>query len=672
MARAKPPSRIDFLSPLSVIPGLGDRRVRALKESGITNIGDLLYHFPRRYIDRSVITPIGMLEQKLDQYCTVIGTITKTRLEPGKRKRLRIQITDESGSFEALWFHGVSFFRKTLSTGKRLLLYGKVGKYVTYQMVHPLVESIGSDKHAAEVPYLPQYPLSTAMRDVTLHQKLLFKSIQWILKHIKHYPQKLPKSIEQKKQYPPLAECLAQIHVPQNLEKLHNYYARLKYEELYQLALTLRWSRRKFALPGRSLLHGGFLERFKKILPFTLSPSQNDAIETLFADSASSQRMHRMLQGDVGSGKTVVAFAACLPALHEGCQVTWLAPTEILARQTYETVLEWLNHYNIKAKLFIGGMAHKERSELLKELQSGDLPFIIGTHALLQPTVNFARLGMTVIDEQHKFGAQQRLSLQQKGPAADFLLMSATPIPQTLAQTLYGDLDIVTIKGRPGRGKAVNTHLVPEKKRTDMETFMLKEIEQGGSQVFYLVPRIDSENEKMVLKDVHSVYETLHSGRFSHIPLAPLHGKQTSQEKERIMSEFARGDLKMLIATTVVEVGIDVSNATIMVIENAERFGLSQLHQLRGRVGRGEKESYAFLLTNDNPGDLAMKRLKKFCQIHDGFHLADLDLKMRGPGEVVGFRQSGWDELSIANILDDAPLFREIQEDLKTILQNEE
>lgn len=670
MPAQKPNPRLDFLSPLTHVPGLGRKRISALHESGITTIGDLLYHFPRRYVDRSTIVPIGSLSDYRDRSCAVIGTITKTRVERGRKPRLRIQVSDDTGSFEALWFHGIPFFRKALHTGKKVLLYGKVRKFIDYQMSHPLVETVGANRSAADIPFLPQYPLTTAMREAHLQQRALFKSMQWVLKSLKHYPQILPEKIERKKNFPSLATCLNEIHIPSDPEKLKPYFDRLRYEELYQLALTLRWSKRKFALPGRSMKPGKFPQKMKAALPFTLTSEQEKAVNTLYSDAASAHRMHRLLQGDVGSGKTIVAFFACLPALNEGLQVAWLAPTEVLAQQTFNLVSSWLDNFGIKPGLLKGGISSKQKQELLADLRAGKCRFVVGTHALLQPSVHCANLGMIVIDEQHKFGAEQRLTLQQKDPASDFLLMSATPIPQTLAKTLYGDLDIVTIRSLPKGRQKVSTHIVPEEKRKDMEQFILRELTQNGSQAFCIVPRIDCEDDYGEIKDVHSVYGAMKGGTFAGIPVAAIHGKLDSVEKETSMQAFAEGRIKLLIATTVVEVGIDVPNATIMIVENAERFGLSQLHQLRGRVGRGDKKAYTFLLANPTENEITEKRLKRFCTNHDGFTIADLDLTLRGPGEVAGFRQSGWSELKIADILKDADTFREIQEELDNLLAN--
>lgn len=666
MTSVKPNPRLDFLSPLSKVPGLGAKRVAALKESGLCTIGDLLYYFPRRYIDRSTIVPIAQLQSYLNQTCTLIGTITQTKAERGRKPRFRIQISDNTGTCEALWFHGINYFRNVLTKGKTVLLHGKIVHFHSYQMFHPMVESMNST--TTLIPYLPQYSITESMHETFIQQKILFSAISWILKNLTHYPQILPDQIEQKKNFPALAVCLQQIHVPSDPGALEPFYNRLRYEELYQLALTLRWSKRIFSQPGRSLNPGILPGILISKLPFTLTDDQRTAIDILYSDAASSKRMHRLLQGDVGCGKTIVAFFATLAAINEGLQVAWLAPTEILARQTHFLVSQWLKTFDIQAGLISGGLNNIMKQDVLAGIRSGSLQFVVGTHSLFQPSVTFKNLGMIVIDEQHKFGANQRLCLQQKDPASDFLLLSATPIPQTLAQTLYGDLDTVTIRSQPNGRQKVSTHLVPENKRTAMETFILKEITKNNSQVFYLVPRIEYDEHDSTIKDISTVFDHLKCSALSNVPIAVLHGKLDDEEKKHIMQNFAAGDIKILVTTTVVEVGIDIPNATIMVIENAERFGLSQLHQLRGRVGRGSLKAFTFLLTQPTGNENTLVRLKHFCAMHDGFAIADLDLSLRGPGEVTGFRQSGWDELKVADILNDADIFREINRELDVIL----
>ena len=663
------PQSLDFLSPVSMVAGFGPKRIAALREGGLETVGDLLYHFPRRYIDRSRIVPLQSIGDYLNATCTVAGTIAKVHGERGRRSRLRALLTDETGSIELLWFAGIPVYRALIKPGVKLLATGKVGRYTKFQMVHPLVERLRDSGAQGHVPYLPLYSQSEAMRDAGISHRLLLKAIQWALDAVTHYPSLLPAPIEKKRGFPPLDRCLREMHLPTDLKHLDRYKERLRYEELYKLALTLRWSRRKFALPGRSMLPADLPGRFRALLPFALTEDQEKAIAVLFGDAASDRRMHRLLQGDVGSGKTLVAFFACFPALASGFQVAWLAPTEILALQTFRLVAAWLKPLGFKAALLTGGSATSEKQAILEELMTGAARFVVGTHALLMPSVKFKRLGMIVIDEQHRFGAEQRLTMQEKDTASDFLLMSATPIPQTLAKTLYGDLDTVTIMQAPQGRIPVATHLVPESKRPDMEAFVLHEIEQHGAAAYYVVPRIEQDETAETIKDAETTLAELKKGAFAGISMACLHGRMASIEKERIMRSFAEGTVRLLISTTVVEVGVDVPRATIMIIENAERFGMAQLHQLRGRVGRGKAKSYCFLFTSGQIHTNAMRRLSFFCRHHDGFKIAEVDLSLRGPGEVSGFKQTGWEGLKVADIIRDASLFREIQEEMETILQ---
>jgi ATP-dependent DNA helicase RecG len=454
------------------------------------------------------------------------------------------------------------------------------------------------------------------------------------------------------------------MHMPANPDALDRFRERIVYEELYRLAVTLTVAKRKFALPGRSLSPGPLTEAFRTLLPFTLTEEQNRAVALLHGDAARPARMHRLLQGDVGSGKTVVAFFACLPALNACIQVAWLAPTDVLARQAFSLISAWCGALGFTSGLLTASEPADRKKNLIDDCAKGRVRFVVGTHALMGPKVVFKHLGMIVIDEQHKFGAVQRLSLQEKDLRADFLLMSATPIPQTLASTLYGDLDVVTIKGLPSGRIPVKTHCVSPARRADMEQFLRKQISEGA-QVFYVVPRIDScgDDASGGMKSAVDVFSSLSRGALSGIPCGLVHGRLDESERGPIMDAFARGEVKLLVATTVIEVGIDVPGASVMVIENAERFGLSQLHQLRGRVGRSAKRAYCFLLGEQT--EASRERLDFFCKHSDGFVIAEKDLRLRGPGEVTGIRQSGWEDLKMADILRDAAIFREILGDFE-------
>ncbi len=643
---------------------MGPKRTAAMLESGVETVGDILYRLPLRYVDRSVITPLGKMKEYIDSNCTVSGVVEAVRFEKGRKPRFIALLTDNTGSVELIWFRGLPYYRKTIRKGMRLVVSGKTTFFKTFQMVHPVVEILSaSTTSEAVIPILPLYGLTDAMREAGIGQQFMRNTIRWIFDNCRHFPQTLPQNIEKRRNLPSLAESLLNLHFPRPHTDMERFKERLKFEELYRLAISLHHSRRSFFRPGRPLSAGGLAEQFIGSLPFSLTHDQKSAIDTLLADIASPRRMHRLLQGDVGSGKTVVAFCAALPSLNEGLQVVWMTPTEVLARQTWKRINEWLQPLGYSAELLVSSLKSGGNHEIRRRIASGEVRFVVGTHALLQPSVTFHNVGIFIIDEQHRFGARQRLMLHEKDRRADFLLMSATPIPQTLAQTLYSDLDLAAIRSLPPGRQPVATHIVPNSKRSEMERFIRERI-ASGSKCYYIVPRIekneDEEEATNQLHDLETTFAELTGGVFRGIPAAYIHGKLDNIEKERILEDFSSGKILLLVATSVLEVGVDVPEASVIVIENSERFGLAQLHQLRGRVGRGREKSYCFLLTSDQAGTGAIERLKTFCKEHNGFEVAELDLKLRGPGEVAGYKQSGWDDLLYADIIRDAKLFADI------------
>ena len=654
--------RIDFLSPAGTIPGIGPRRVAALAAAGITTLGELLCYYPRRYLDRSICTPIAELEKLVGQQGTVGGTITATRVERGSRTRLRVQLSDGCATMEAIWFSGIAWLRPSLQCGKRCLLSGNIGWFKGPQMVHPHLEflSTNPDKHPR--PYLPRYRTTLAMKEAGIGQKVLMESMEWTLQHMRHYPRVLPPWLEADLDAPSLESALNTIHFPSDPDQLPPAYERVVCERLYTLALILRRNRDALRRSGRSFRSRDLLDRFLASLPFTLTPSQHQALETLTHDAASVNRMHRMLQGDVGCGKTVVACAATLPALEAGYQIAWMAPTEILAYQSWKTLRSWLEPMGLSVALLCGATRTSERRAILNDLRTGSLHIVIATQALLNPKVQFHRLGMVVIDEQHRFGIEQRRVLLSKDSSADVLLMSATPIPHSLAQTVYGDLDLVTIQeGRANRPR-LTTHLVPQERRSAFEQFLRTQVIEHDAQVYYVVPRVEqSDDEEQELAAVETTLRRLSSGPLAHISCALVHGGLNPERKQEIIDAFADGSLRVLVATTVVEVGIDSPNATIMVIEDAHCFGLSQLHQLRGRVGRGTRRSYCFLLASSPCAADAEKRIRTFATTSDGFALAEMDLATRGPGNTTERVQSGWDDPDLPFILAHRKTFIRLQ-----------
>lgn len=664
MKRQKKPRHCDFLTHVGNVPGIGEKSVYALQQAGITTIGDLLQYFPRRYIDRSVLTPIAELGAHADACCCVVGTITRTRVQRGRRSRFRIWLQDATGTCEAMWFHHIQGMRSQLRKGKKIALTGTVSARYGVCMVHPLVEPLAGDQDRPAVAYLPVYPMTGAMKEARMSQKRLFDAIAWCLRHVEQYPQMLPRQLEAAHGFVSRRHCIRQLHMPDDPAALGPCIERLKYEELYALARELHFSRRRFAGNGRALAPGDMTARFERHCPFPLADEQKETIALLQREAAGPQRMHRLLHGDVGAGKTVVAFCAALPALDNGFQVAWMAPTEVLAAQTHAVISQWAQPLGLEVCLYTGRSAGAQRQRIAAALSAGQRLLVVGTHALAGDSLCFGRLGMCVIDEQHRFGVAQRIRLQHKDPRADFLLLSATPIPQTLCHTMYGDLKTVALHtGAWARRRHVTTHMVPAHKRRDMQAFVAEALAHGDSRAFYVVPRIeaDDDGETNGLRDIETVQKDLAGGPCKRIPMAVLHGRSGPEAQQEAVRGFAEGTVRFLLATTVIEVGVDVPDADIMVVENAQRFGLAQLHQLRGRVCRGTGRGYCFLVYDSDIGDAARQRLKYFCTDNDGFRIAEKDLQMRGPGELTGVRQSGWLALRFADMLRDAAAFKKIQ-----------
>ena len=663
---------LDFLSPVSVLPKFGPRRLAALAEAGIETVRDLLYRFPRRYIDRSRIIALADINQFVNQSCTVSGVITRAHVEQGRRSRLRVQITDADGySMEALWFAGVSYLQKILYADVKVLLTGTVTLHTRIQMVHPLLEILTNDT-LPKLAWLPRYALSGEMRAAGIGQKFMQTTIDWIFSHVTRFPAVLPPLIEQREKFPPLAECLKELHAPRNPDQLELYRKRIDYETLFELALLIHASRRAHIKRGMAQPAGELLHAFRALLPFTLSAAQEAALAILLADMAGLQRMHRLLQGDVGCGKTVVAFMTALCALQHGRQAVYLAPTETLARQIHATVTPWLTALSKTGAVLLGSTPAAKRTTMLRDIASGACHFVVGTHALLEERVHYPQAGILIIDEQHKFGLEQRQQFFKKAPLADLLLMSATPIPQTLAQTLYSDLELATITALPHGRKPVATRRVPGAKRHDMEAFIALQLQTGNNRAIIVVPRIESDDDDdaaTTLQSAEDVALRLKQSVLAPLGIALLHGRIDTVSAQRTMQDFVDGRYKVLVATTVIEVGVDIPAASIMVVENADCFGLAQLHQLRGRVGRGGQDAWCFVIPGPHPTDIGAKRLDYFCKNHDGFAIADEDLRLRGPGEVLGAAQSGFSDERMAIILKNGDLFRSISTEIAELIK---
>jgi len=634
---------------------------------GVTTIEDLLYYFPRRYEDRTRFTTIAELKEG------GVYTIKAEVLVKGQRAALRRRgfsiteavVADESGKVHCVWFNQ-PYLEAYLKVGVELILYGKVERYTTrLQMENPDFEVISDEKdaslHIGRI--VPVYSITQGITQRSL-RRLVKDALDETTGRIKEF---LPYDIRSRNGLLNLPKSLLNIHFPENLDLQQQAFRRLSFEEflIFELPLALRKIHRQDQPGLAHTVKGKLVEGFISNLPFELTESQQKVIEEIRADMARPRNMHRLLQGDVGCGKTVVATVATIMAVQGGYQAAFLVPTEILAKQHYEKIssqvsLAGSQGKKIRVELVTSSTDKKEKEKIYHDITEGRIDLIIGTHALLEEKVVFKNLGLVVIDEQHKFGVGQRALLPQKGPNPDVLIMTATPIPRTLAITLYGDLDISVITELPAGRKPIRTQWIKSGQRNWLYDFMRAQIKEGRQA--YIVYPVIEESYHLDLLSAKKMYGDLKENVFQEVKVGLIHGRLKPKEQDKAMSEFKAGTIQILVATTVLEVGIDVANASVMVIEQAERFGLSQLHQLRGRIGRGAYESYCILVSDaDSPE--ATGRLEAMVKYSDGFRIAEEDLRIRGPGEFFGRRQHGLTELKIANPLTQMHLLKSSREE---------
>ena len=648
---------------ISYLPGVGPKRAEVLaSEANIRSFWDLLTYYPYKYIDRSRFYKICEINDALP-YIQLKGKITSFELVgEGRARRLIAHFSDGTGSINLVWFKALHLIVHYYKVDIPYIIFGKPTRFGSiYEILHPDIDHESNEEQVSG-GLVPFYNTSEKMKKSQLSSRSLQDLVFILLKNIGGViPESLPEYLLQQLHLMPLDEALRNIHFPESTEKLKQASLRLKFDELFfiQLHLLQNSVNRKRRLKGIvfSTVGDYFNTFYREHLPFQLTNAQKRVVKEIRADLGSGHQMNRLLQGDVGSGKTLVALLSMLLALDNHCQACMMAPTEILAGQHYHTILRFLNGMDIRVALLTGSTKKREREKLLPAIASGEIQILIGTHALIEETVSFASLGLAIIDEQHRFGVEQRAKLWTKSPVIPHVLvMTATPIPRTLAMTLYGDLDISVIDELPPGRKPIKTIHRFDNHKAELFSFLRQQI-QAGRQVYVVYPLIEG-SEKSDYKNLEEGFENFKK-IFPEFTVCMVHGRMKSVEKETEMQKFVKGEAQILMATTVIEVGVDVPNASVMVIESAERFGLSQLHQLRGRVGRGAEQSYCILVSDYNLNDDTRKRLDIMTSSNNGFVIAEEDLKMRGHGELEGTRQSGEGlDLKIADLASDGQILQ--------------
>lgn len=662
---------------IKFLPGVGPHRAEILeKELGIRSFRDLLYHFPYKYVDRSRIYRISEIDGTMP-YIQLKGQILSFEtLGEGRQRRLVAHFSDGTGVADLVWFQGIKFVTGKYKCREDYIVFGKPTVFGgRVNIAHPDIESADGLTLSA-MGLRPYYNTTEKMKRMNISSGAIEKLVATLFSVIGDdvVEETLSPSIVAAHGLMPLMEALRNVHFPRNPEVLRRAQYRLKFEELFYIQLNiLRYSRERRNRFG-GIVFGRVGENFNtfysEYLPFSLTGAQKRVVREMRRDMGSGRQMNRLLQGDVGSGKTLVALLAMLIALDNGCQACMMAPTEILASQHYETLCRFLDGMNVRVELLTGSVKGKRRENILHGLTDGSVNILVGTHAVIEDTVEFASLGLVIIDEQHRFGVEQRARLWAKNKVLPHVLvMTATPIPRTLAMTLYGDLDVSVIDELPPGRKPVTTVHRFDSTRASMYEFVRGQLRMGRQA--YIVYPLIQESEKMDIKNLEDGYATV-CEVFPEYKVSRVHGKMKPAEKDEEMRRFAQCETQIMVATTVIEVGVNVPNASVMVIENAERFGLSQLHQLRGRVGRGADQSYCILMTGYKLSEETRKRIQIMVDTNDGFEIAEADLKLRGPGDIEGTQQSGVAfDLKIANLARDGQLLQYVREVAEHIIDDD-
>lgn len=646
----------NWSSNIKYLKGVGPAKAAMLAKLNIFTIGDLLQHYPRRYEDRSRLLPIRQLaDNETQTFQATVANIAESKPRRGLIIT-KITVRDDSGIAQLVWFNQ-SYLKKWFKLGDQLIICGKVERrYGNIQVNHPEVEVVDGAEflHAGRI--VPVYPASES-----LGQRWLRTVMRQGLDAYGAVPESLPQTLVADYKLLDRRLALENIHFPVDEATLEAARRRLVFEELYLLQCGLLFLKHKNKRAGgiKHLPDGDLVKSVEERLPFMLTDDQKAALKDIKADMEDAASMQRLIQGDVGSGKTVLAAIVLAKTVENGFQGAMMAPTEILAEQHCHTLSQLLAPHGVRLAALTGKLTRRVKEEVLSRLKDGLIDVVVGTHALIQDEVEFKHLGLVVTDEQHRFGVRQRAKLQAKGLMPDVLVMTATPIPRTMALTVYGDLDVSVIRQLPPGRKPIKTYFTGSETRQRVYNFIMKEL-AAGRQAYVVCPLVE-ESEKVDTQSAVQLYDQLSESYFKNIACGLVHGRLKAQDKEVVMSAFYRGEIKVLIATTVIEVGVNVPNASVMVVEDADRFGLAQLHQLRGRIGRGEHQSYCILLS-DSKNPETKERLQTMAEVQDGFVLAEKDLIIRGPGQFFGTRQHGIPDLRIADIVNDTAVLLEARE----------
>ena len=664
-------------TPIEFLKGVGPARAQLLqRELDIYTFGDLLEYFPYRYVDRTKLSTISAID--IDEPFVVLrGTLHDMHsVGEGRSSRLTVQLRDATGQIELVWFQGLKWIKESLKSDVEYVVMGKPSIFNgRISIAHPDMERADRE-NSVSLKYIPIYSSTEKLKSKGLNTKGIAKLTEQLLRMSEgRIPEVLPNNVVAKYHLPNRASAIEVIHYPLNPQDITVSLQRMKFEELFFLQLDYQYAKHDRQTKSGGFcfdIIGDYFNRFyKEKLPFELTGAQKRVVKEIRADMKSGHQMNRLLQGDVGSGKTLVALLSMLIAVDNKCQTCLMAPTEILADQHYANISRMLDGLGLNVALLTGSTKTGEKRKIKQNLRDGNIDILIGTHALIEKDVQFKNLGFVVIDEQHRFGVEQRSKLWTKNTIPPHVLvMTATPIPRTLAMTVYGDLDCSVIDELPPGRKAIKTIHCTDSQRLKVFGFIREQISKGR-QVYVVYPLIE-ESESLELKVLMDGYESI----VREFPLPQyqtsiVHGRMDSQAKDYEMGRFKRGETQIMVSTTVIEVGVDVPNATVMVIENAERFGLAQLHQLRGRVGRGGEQSYCILMTGNKLSNSGKERIKTMVDTTDGFRIAEADLRLRGPGDLQGLQQSGILQLKVADIVNDEPLVRAARECVQDILQDD-